>query len=502
MKLKRYQAALSIGIAITLTLSTAFAGNGLWVNGKDEPKRRVNVGSKVLNRDVYLNVAERYNSTVVNIRSTRVMKPPKTFWHGPNRRKKGPQSPGPMPPFDNFFNDDFFDRFFGGPQMPQPERKQQSLGSGFILNAEGYVVTNNHVVEKADEIIVALSDETEFKATIVGRDPRTDVALLKVESKKKLPHVILGDSEELRVGDVVMAIGNPFGLSHSVTQGIVSAKERTIGFGPYDDFIQTDASINPGNSGGPLLNLHGEVVGINTAIVAAASGIGFAIPINLAKNILLNLKNEGRVVRGWLGVGIQKVSEELAKQFGLKKKQGALVTEVFKDSPAEKAGLKTGDIIIDFAGKKIKKMDELPLAVANTKVNKKVRVIIFRDGKRKTFSVKIGELKGDDVAGAPEKKDDLDELLGLSVQELTDQMARSLGVEKDVKGVVVSDINTSSKAYEKGVRRGDVIVEVDRRKTPDLKAYRKVIRKKKKGKSVLLLIKRGASGTLFVAFTL
>jgi serine protease Do len=306
---------------------------------------------------------KRVKPSVVNISTTTLVKGPDLY----------DRFFGQANPFRDFFGEDFYERFFG--DMPQREFKQRSLGSGFIIDRDGYILTNNHVVEKAQSIKVRLSDEKEYDAKVVGRDPKTDIALIKINTRQNLPVAPLGDSDSLEVGDWLIAIGNPFGLEHTVTAGIVSAKGRVIGAGPYDDFIQTDASINPGNSGGPLFNLNGEVVGINTAIVSGGQGIGFAIPINVAKELLPQLKTKGRVVRGWLGVMIQKVTPEIAKGFGLKESEGALVSDVMEGSPAEKAGIKRGDVIVSYNGKRIKEMDQLPKLVGTTEVGKKVKVV-------------------------------------------------------------------------------------------------------------------------------
>ena len=281
----------------------------------------------------FVKLAKELNPVVVNISTTQVI-------------KQRPMVPFPefRSPFEDFFGDEF--RNFG--EAPEREFKRQSLGSGFIINKEGYILTNNHVVENAEEIIITLSEkrEKEYKAKVIGKDTRLDVALIKVDANGDLPVAALGDSDKLEIGEWVMAIGNPFGLSHTVTAGIVSAKGRVIGAGPYDNFIQTDAAINPGNSGGPLFNLKGEVIGINTAIIAGGQGVGFATPINMAKDILLQLKEKGKVTRGWIGVSIQEVTPDLAQSFGLKDKQGALVSSVNKDEPADKGGIKTRDIFI------------------------------------------------------------------------------------------------------------------------------------------------------------
>ena len=280
-----------------------------------------------------------------------------------------------------------------GEGMPGREFKQRSLGSGFIIDAEGFIVTNNHVVENADQIKVRLFDEREFDAKVIGRDPKTDLALIKIEGANDLVPLKLGDSERAEVGSWVLAVGSPFGLEQTVTAGIVSAKGRFIGAGPYDDFIQTDASINPGNSGGPLLNMNGEVIGINTAIVAQGQGIGFAIPVNLAHNIIAQLKEHGSVTRGWMGVGIQDLTPELAEYYGLKNQKGVLVTQVFPENPADKAGIKTKDVIIAVDGKPVGTGRELSSAVAGMPIGKEVPVKLLRDGKEKTVKVQLSERK-------------------------------------------------------------------------------------------------------------
>ncbi len=287
-----------------------------------------------------------------------------------------------------FFENRLFRKFFK--EAPQDDFIKKSLGSGFILNKEGYIITNNHVIEDAKNIRVKLYNHEEFDAKIIGRDRKTDIALIKIKNGGNFPSVVLGNSEELEIGEWVIAIGNPFGLEHTVTIGIVSGKDRVIGSGPYDDFIQTDASINPGNSGGPLFNLKGEVVGINTAIISGGRGIGFAIPINIAKKLVLQLKEKGKVTRGYLGVMIQKLTPELARSFNFKEAKGALVSKVIKGSPAYKAGLKRGDIIVKYDGKEIEDYRDLPKMVALTEVGKKVNVEVIREGRRINLEVKIG----------------------------------------------------------------------------------------------------------------
>jgi serine protease Do len=426
----------------------------------------------------FVQLAKEMKPVAVNISTTKVIKQGKIF--------RPFQSPfGENDPFRDFFGDDFFDRFFGG--MPR-EYKQRSLGSGFIIDEDGYILTNNHVVEGADEIKLKLSDKHEFDAKIVGRDQRTDIALIKIKSGQGLPIARLGDSDKLEVGEWVMAIGNPFGLEQTVTVGIVSAKGRVIGSGPYDDFIQTDASINPGNSGGPLINVRGEVVGINTAIVAGGQGIGFAIPINMAKNVIAQLKEKGKVTRGWLGVVVQTVTPDLAKSFGLKEGKGALVADVTKGGPAEEAGIEPGDVIVEFEGKEITEMNTLPRIVAETPIGKKVKVVVIRDGAKKELTVKIGELteeKEQEMAAEKETEN-----LGMVVSELTPEMADRLNVKPDL-GVVVTDVENGTPADEAGIRRGDIIKEVNKQPIKSMKGYNQAMKKAIKGDTILLLIQRG-----------
>jgi serine protease Do len=435
----------------------------------------------------FAELAEHLNPSVVNISTTQVSK-------GQGQRRQMPRMPfqGPFGERDPF--EEFFERFFGG-ENPQREFRRRSLGSGFIINREGYIVTNNHVVENAADIKVSLSDKEEHDAKVIGRDPKTDVALIKIEAKKDLTAVALGDSSKLRVGEWVLAIGNPFGLGHTVTTGIVSAKGRIIGAGPYDDFIQTDASINPGNSGGPLFNMNGEVVGINTAIIASGQGIGFATPINVAKELLVQLREKGRVVRGWLGVQVQRVTPELAKSFGLDRERGALVADVMPDTPAAKAGIERGDIIVEFNGRKIEEMSDLPRIVATTPPDADVPMKLLRKGQEKVVQVKVAELKEERAAAGGGGT--LEENLGMTVQELTPEIARSLGLSES-KGVVVSNVDDGSPADEAGLRRGDVLVEANQKKLDSLRDYRAALGRVGSGDSLLLLVRRGDS-VLYVA---
>jgi serine protease Do len=387
---------------------------------------------------------------------------------------------------------DFFERF----GVPEQDRIQKGQGSGFIISDDGYIITNNHVVSSAETIKVKLLDKRSFDAELIGNDPKTDLALIKIKDPEKLPVLPMGDSDALQVGEWVMAIGNPFGLSHTVTAGIVSAKGRNIGAGNYDDFIQTDASINPGNSGGPLINVRGEVVGINTLINASGQGIGFAIPINLAKGILDQLKDTGHVTRGWLGVLIQNVTPEIASSLGLEHIEGALVSEVFADSPADDADLKPGDVIVEFMGHKVEEHDDLPIIVADTKIGSKAEVIIIRDGKRKKLTVNIAKMPDDSTQVVPVKSE---EKLDMSVQDVPVEFSKKLGIKTGM-GVIVMELVPGGSSDEAGIRKGDVILEVNRRPIGDVDDFLDTIKQVKKGDALLFLIKR-EGGSLFLAMT-
>ena len=435
------------------------------------------LGSKA--PDSFAQLVKGARGSVVNISTVKVIK-----------SQRGPSTPffgWPSDPNDPFH--DFFDRFFKD-QIPKDYR-QRSLGSGFLIDEEGYILTNNHVVEKTDEIKVKLANDKEYSAEIVGRDPQTDLALIRIDSDEPLRPLSLGDSEALEVGEWVVAIGNPFGLTHTVTAGIVSAKYRKIGAGSYENFIQTDAPINPGNSGGPLLNTQGEVVGINTAIFARGGGsvgIGFAIPINMAKDLLPQLKR-GKVVRGWLGVMIQKITPELKEKLGLTETKGALVADVTKGSPAEEAGMKRGDVIVSFDGQPIKEMGELPFVVAATPVGKRVTVEVLRKGRKESLTVKVGKL---DDGMRPGEREEEESDLGLVVEEITPELARRFGL-REAGGLVVVHVERGSSADEAGLRQGDIILEIDQKPVRGLADYRTEIRRYKKGDTILFLVKRGNS---------
>jgi len=434
----------------------------------------------------FASLAEHLGPSVVNISTT---SQPEAAPQNPFGGQGGGPGGGGNP--QEFWEP--FERWFGQP-MPRRQFKERSLGSGFVINKDGFILTNNHVVENADEIIVRLSNEKEYKAKIIGRDPKTDIAVIKIDAPSGLAPATMGDSDALRVGEWVMAIGNPFGLENTVTAGIVSAKSRFI----YDQFIQTDVAINPGNSGGPLINLKGQVVGINTAIFSRSGGsigIGFAIPINLATELLPELEEKGKVTRGWLGVLIQKVTPDIAESLGLSDAHGALVADVMKDGPAKDAGIVTGDVIVEFDGHKLKDSNELPLMVARTKVGKTVSVKIIRNGTEQNLDVTIRELaeEGEEVAQGEPGGD-----YGMTVQPLTPEIAESLGLGEDLRGVVVSAVTPGSSADDAGLRRGDVILEVNRQPVSDVRSYQKAIKGVAAGKSVLLLVRRGEN-TIFLA---
>jgi len=404
--------------------------------------------------------------------------------------------------FRHFFGNPFGERNPFGPFFegePGPDYKQRSLGSGFIIDREGYIVTNNHVIEDADQIVVRLASEKEYDAKVVGRDPNTDLALIKIEAASGLKPLPLGDSDKLRVGSWVVAIGSPFGLEQTVTAGIVSAKGRIIGSGPYDDFIQTDASINPGNSGGPLLNLDGEVVGINTAIVAQGQGIGFAIPVNLARNIVAQLKEHGEVTRGWLGVGIQDLTPELAEYYGIKDKKGVLITEVFKGDPADQAGIKPKDVIIAVDEKPVNSARDLSTAIAGIPVGKRSKITLIREGREQTVQVEIAKRQDTErVAKGPLTEE---ENLGLQVDELKAETAQQFGHPENESGVVVLSVEPGSKAEAAGFRQGDLIKELNRAPVARATDLHNGWQQVPSGESARFLVKRPNAGFVVLTVT-
>ncbi|MFN2426829.1 MAG: DegQ family serine endoprotease [Candidatus Binatia bacterium] len=373
---------------------------------------------------------------------------------------------------------------------------RRSLGSGFVFDQQGYIITNAHVVEDASKIVVRLHDERELEAKVIGTDSKTDLAVIRIEGAENLVPVSLGDSDSLKVGEWVLAIGNPFGLDHTLTAGIVSAKGRRISRrNPYDDFIQTDAAINPGNSGGPLVNLSGQVVGINSAIFSSGGGnigIGFAIPVNMAREIVPQLKDEGHVTRGWLGVKIQPVDKDIAQSLGLAESKGALVAEVFKDSPASRAGVQVGDVIVSFDGTDVVKSADLPALVASTPVGKSAPLIVVRGGDRITVDVEVAKLDDEEETAKPVRAT----ALGLTVQDVTSDIAEQLGLDKNEKGVVVTSVLKNSPAAEAGLEPGDLVVSVGNEPVESAESFRQSLDKATADKGVLVLIRRGDQ-TLF-----
>jgi serine protease Do len=417
------------------------------------------------------------------------------------------QSPSQLTPED-MFNHPFFDQFFGPgfrQQQPKPrEYKQQGQGSGFIISKDGFILTNNHVVDGADSIKVTLSDDRDFDARVVGTDPQTDVALLKIEDPANLPVLPLGDSANLEPGEWVIAIGNPFGLSQTVTIGVVSATGRSsVGISDYENFIQTDAAINPGNSGGPLINGRGEVVGINTALYSRTGGymgIGFAIPINMVKSIEDQLQREGKVTRGWLGVVIQNVDKDLAESFGLKKAGGILISEVQKDSPATAAGLQQGDVILKLNDVALIDVSDLRNRVALLQPGTKAMFDIMRDGRPKKVQVSIGEQPSDFGKGGPGASADQSmEQYGLTLQELTPELAKKFEYEQD-SGLIISDVTTGSAAEAAGLKPGQLVEEVNRERITNLKDLQNVLKKSNSDK-VLLRVRSGNYSTYIVLST-
>ena len=452
----------------------------------------------------FAGLAQQVMPAVVNINTTKTITAPAP--HRPNQRGQDP--------FEQFFGDDFWERF-GGRRGPQ---KQRSLGSGFVIDNAGYIVTNRHVVNGADDIDVQFSNGKSYKAKLVGEDVKTDVALLKIKPEGKLPTVPLGDSSKLQIGDWVIAVGNPFGLEHTVTAGIVSARDRVIGAGPYDDFIQTDASINPGNSGGPLFDQRGKVIGIATAIFSQSGGnigIGFATPINLARDVVDQLRTNGKVVRGWLGVSIQPLGQDLRQALNLGDLVGALVADVQHNSPAEKSGLKRGDVVVALNGKAVAEPGALSREIAMMKPDSEAELRIIRDGHERTLTVHIGRLpeerqprddedEGDDAgtgaAPAPrgrEQAGNSEQLrdLGLALETLNDAGRHQLGLARDVVGAVVTAVAAGGPADDAGIRPGDVILQVDRHEVTTGAAAAKAILAAEP--PILLLVKRGES-TVFI----
>jgi serine protease Do len=488
MKLERFQKKRSFSVSTIVVGSALCLLAGVGISGAIEQlhsnARVVPIGNSAPAASVqtlpdFAALAKQIGPSVVNVSTTQI--------------RKTAQG-GPVPFDENDPMSQFWQRFFGG-RMPRGPQRMSGVGSGFIIDRNGTILTNYHVVDGAQKISVTLSDGKNYDAKVLGKDQKTDIAVLKIDAGQDLPAVNFGDSDRLEVGEWVMAIGNPFGLDHTVTSGIVSAKGRQIGAGPYDNFIQTDASINPGNSGGPLINLRGEVIGINTAIFSQSGGnigIGFAIPTNSVKELLPQLRNKGKVVRGYLGTTVQKITPEIADSFGLTQSRGALVADVQKGSPAERAGVKPGDIIVEFNRKEVKDSSDLPSLVARVTPGTTVQVKILREGKEVTLPLSVGEMKENEVVASTEQGD-----LGLTVQPVTPEIAQSLGLER-ADGLVITDVRAGSAADEAGLRAGDVIAQINRRPVKNLAEYNREVARNEKGKSVLFLVRRGQS-SLFLA---
>ncbi len=475
---------LVLGVFIGLVLSSH-------LNIMSQLPARSQISSKSLDilsqmSEAQSEVAAVATPSVVNISTTRVIK----------SREEAP--------FD-FFDDPFFRRFFGD-QLPHPnvprEHKEQSLGSGVIVSEDGYIVTNNHVIEKAQEIKVLLSNKKDYKAKLIGADPKTDIAVIKIDAKG-LTALPWGDSNKLKVGEIVFAIGNPFGLNQTVTMGVIGAVGRAnVGIADYEDFIQTDAAINPGNSGGALINARGELIGINTAILSRTGGyqgIGFAVPSSMAQQVMESLVRYKKVVRGWLGVSIQEVTSDLAEEFGVKDLKGALVSGVMKGSPAEKAGIRQGDVILQYNGKVVEDTGHLRNMVSQTPIGTTVKVKILRQKKELEMEVTIAELTkkvaeapaGEEESGEGNNKEEESSVLsGMIVRELTPALAARFGFEEKEKGMVVLKVEPASRIYEAGIRPGDIILQINQKNVATLDEYKKVASKIKANERILLLLRR------------
>ena len=455
--------------------------------------------------DSFADLAEKLLPAVVNVNTTQTIK---------IERRTMPQIPG-MEDFLKRFDRDRDNgrenkREENGKERPLT-RQRQSLGSGFVIDPSGIIITNNHVIDKADEVMIKMHDGREFEATVIGKDSKLDLAVLQVKPDKPLPYVKFGDDSKSRIGDWVLAIGNPYSLGGTITAGIISARNRDINSGPYDKYIQTDAAINRGNSGGPMFNMKGEVIGINTAIFSRSGGnigIGFAIPSNQAQHVISQLRKFGHTKRGRIGISFQQVTDEIAESLGMEEGHGALVSSVVEGGPAERAGILAGDIIIEYEGKVIKKRNELPIWVANTEIGKKAKLVVLRKGKRKKLTLVIDELPEDvekDEADVPENDEAQDgqEVLGMTLEPISDKSRKALKLEDDVEGVLIAAVERNSPAGERGLRRGDVIVEITQEAVTTVDgALERIEELKEKGrKSILLkIIRRGNTAFVTVKF--
>ena len=492
---------LVVGIGIGLVLASGFdftthsnaaTGSSPITNPVQTPPSSPKVGSNVLQQFsmAFSNVAEKVTPSVVTIFTKKVIK----------------ARPGPKveDPFEQFFGDDFYRRFFGIPRQ-EGDIVQHGLGSGVIVNSDGIILTNNHVVQKTDELKVRLNDGREFEAEVKGTDPATDLAVIKIKASN-LPTLPIGDSDALRVGEWVLAIGSPLSpnLAHTVTAGIVSAKGRSgVGLSNYEDYIQTDAAINPGNSGGALVNLKGELVGINSAIATRTGGnmgIGFAIPSKLAKKVMNDILKNGKVIRGWIGVRIQDVNPPLAKSYGLEKPEGAIVSSVTPGSPGRKAGLKEGDVVLTLNGKKVKNSSDLALRVSSTDPGTTVTLGIYRDGKKKSVKVKLGQMPANQNKLAAKAVEPAANL-GLSVENITPDIRRELDLDRSIKGVIISRVRRGSLADDEGLRRGDIILKVNGKTVSNVEKFRKEMNSLKPGDSVAFFLYRNGE-KFFAGFTI
>ncbi|MDH4227133.1 MAG: DegQ family serine endoprotease [Deltaproteobacteria bacterium] len=489
-------AAISLFTGLWLTAGPGVTGNSdsqnFWKDAPDAKGKKEKGQLENGAPQSFSSLAKKLTPSVVNISTTQEIK-----------RRRVPFPEFRTQPFEEFFDEEEMDKLFGG----DGSFKRQSLGSGFIINKDGYIVTNYHVIENAAEIVVTLSNDSkkEYTAKVIGRDQSLDLALIKIDATEELPVVALGDSDSLDIGDWVVAIGNPFGLGGTVTAGIVSQKGRVIDAGPYDDFIQTDASINPGNSGGPLFNLRGEVVGINTAIVMGGQGIGFAIPVNLAKGVLLQLKEKGKATRGWIGVSLQDITPDLATSFGLSKPYGALVPYVLPGDPADKAGMKSGDVIVAFDGKEVSSTKDLRSIVAATVPGSTVDVKVVRDGKERALKITVATKKdtAEEEGKGRETTEDEDEKsgkrLGIGVTDITKSIAERFRLDS-TDGVLIASVKQDGLGAEAGLRRGDIIREMNGKAVKDVAEFNKILKAVKKG-ILRLRIKRG-EGFMFVTIKL
>jgi Do/DeqQ family serine protease len=470
--MKRVVAALLLGLAV----SPAWAQAPRPKPKADPPKSEALKADprSVLRamEEAFTAVADRVTPAVVNVSAVPERTPPSNGGGGGEDR------------FREFFGDELYDRYF----KRRPREDARASGSGVIVHPKGYILTNNHVIENARDITVRLSDSRKFSATLVGRDPKTDLAVLKVDAPGPLPVAELADSDRLRVGQWAIAIGNPFGLDRTVTVGIISATARNrVGVATYENFIQTDASINPGNSGGPLLNIDGKVIGINTAIVASGQGIGFSIPINEAKAVMGQLIARGRVVRGWLGIVIQDVTDELAGTFGVREREGVLVADVMKGGPADGGGVRPGDVVVEFGGTRIREVPDLQRRVANVAPGQQVKLVVVRDSKQMPVTVVVGEMPTEDAT--PVASESSTESFGLRAEGLSPDLAERLRVPYS-RGVVVIDVASGSPADTAGLRRGDVILEVSRQPVSDAADLSRALAALAPGDSVLLYVHR------------